>query len=212
MKKVISLILAFAMMLTLSVCCLAADETTTRIRHLDDGAVADAFKQFSRMIDAESEARYTAAGDAMFELYSVISEAFITDYVSLSYQMKAYAEDNGSEFAPVFTDMNSVQDILRKFTVEGGFDSNKVQREIESSDSLDSLVALYTGAYIITRTTLGDEIKGKNGDDDAGKNGDSVMVENPKTGDSSLGTIIACSVLAVSGATAAVIFTKKKKS
>lgn len=206
MKKIISLILAVVMCFAFSVLCFAANTTTTATTTttvataIDDAVVEKAFKQFETMIDAESEARYTVANEAMFSLYSVIKENNVKDYVTLSTQMKKYAEDNDSELAPVFSDLFSVQIILKKFTVDGTFDLNKVQKEIEGSNSLDLLLTLYTGANIV-RTTKSV----------ATKAGETTMVENPKTGDSGIDTAIAFAVLGLGVATVAVC-TKKKEA
>lgn len=214
MKKILSLILAAIMIAAFSVPCFAVTttaapqsttaassqpaSTTTTAKALvkaDDSTAEEAFKHFEKIIDAESEARYNVAREEMFALYSVLHEAFVTDYVSLSVQMQKHADETGSEIAPVFSDLFSVQIILKKFTVEGTFDLNKVQKEIEGSMSLDSLLALYTGAYIV-RTSSADTPSG--------------MVENPRTGDSSTGTVIAFAVLAVSVSAAAVCLKKRE--
>lgn len=215
MKKILSLILAAIMIAAFSVPCFAVTTTaaqqsttapaqqavqpsTTTAKALvkaDDATAESAFKQFTKIIDAESEARYAVAGEAMFSLYSVLHEAFVTDYITLAAQMKKYAEDTGSEFAPVFSDMYSVQLILKQFTAEGTLDMNAVQKRIESSAALSSVLALYTGAYIVKSAAAGTP---------------SGMVENPRTGDSSTGTVIAFAVLAVSVSAAAVCLKKKE--
>lgn len=219
MKKITSLILAVIMCFAFSVMCFAAPVSTTAApaasapatsapattvpvttAAIDDTVVEEAFKQFETMIDAESEARYAVASESMFKLYSVLKENNVKDYATLSNQMKKYADDNKSEMAPVFTDLFSVQIILKKFTVDGTFDLNKVQKEIEGSNSLDLLLTLYTGAYIV-RTTQAVSLKP----------GETTMVENPKTGDSSINTAIAFAVLGL-GVAAIAVCTKKKES
>lgn len=223
MKKIISLILAFILCFAFGFCCFAAPgdasttaaapeaaspaqapaaaaEPSTTAAPIDNAVVEEAFKQFEKLIDAESEARYVVANEAMFSLYSVMKESGVKDYVTLSTQMKKYAEDNGSELAPVFNDLFSVQIILKKFTVDGTFDINKVQKEIEGSNSLDLLLTLYTGAYIV-RTTQAPSNAAES---------QTTMVENPKTGDSSVSTAAAFAVLAISTAAIAVCAKKKE--
>ncbi len=226
MKKSFSLILALIICFAFGFCCFAAPEdgsaplgtamppadtaaapapdtavapTEADPALIDDAVVEEAFKQFEKLIDAESEARYVVANEAMFSLYSVLKESGVKDYAALSTQMKKYADDNKSELAPVFKDLFSVQIILKKFTVDGTFDINKVQKEIEGSNSLNLLLTLYTGAYIVRSTQAPSKVA----------EGQTTMVENPKTGDESIGTSVAFAVLAVSAAAVAVCVKKK---
>lgn len=212
MKKIISITLAFILCFAFAFFCFAEPEETasapeaaaapaaTQAPAIDEATVEDAFKQFYKLIDSESEAKYTAANEAMFSLYSILREGGVKDYVTLGAQMKKYAEDNDSELAPVFQDMFSVQILLKKFTIDGTFDINKVQKEIEGSNSLELLLTLYTGAYIVRSTQAPSAVE----------NGQTTMVENPKTGDSSVKTTVAFAVLGVSVAAVAVCARKKE--
>lgn len=209
MKKIFSLILAVVLISAFAVCCFAAPETAqaapsqaaaaNNLVKADDTVVENAFRQFAKLIDAESEARYSVANEAIFALYSVLKEAGVNDYMTLGTQMQKYAQDNESELAPIFSDITSVQIILRKFTVNGTFDINKVQNEIETSNSLASILSLYTGAYIVKSTTVTQAVEGQ-----------TTMVENPKTGESTVGMTAAIAVLALSAGAIAVCAKKKE--
>lgn len=231
MKKVLSVILAAAAATAFSVSCFAVNPTTavgaatapavsatapavsttaapttttTTARPLfvaDDTTAEAAFKEFEKLIIAESESNSAEAKEIVFKLYSVINEANVNDYMTLSTQMKRIAEDNNSELAPVFGDMTSVQTILRYFTLGGVFDTAKTLWTIENGKEMESLVSLYTGAYIV-KTTAAVPV--------STLAGQTTMVENPKTGDSTVSTAAAFAVLGLSVAVIAVCAKKKE--
>lgn len=218
MKKLISVILAFTAAAAFSVSCFAVNTTVPQAQPssapaaattttgsplftADDATAEAALKEFEKLIIAESESKSAEAKEIIFKLYSVINEANVNDYMTLSTQMKRIAEDSGSELAPVFSDMASVQAILRKFTVGLAFDTAGTQWEIESGREMESLVSLYTGAYIV-RSTAGTAA--------AAAQGQTTMIENPKTGDSSVDTAAAFAVLGLSVAVIAVCAKKKE--
>lgn len=217
MKKILSLILALAMMASLSVYAFAAE--------VSDSILENAFSHLEKLIDAESEARYAAAKDEIKSLYSVIKDSAITDSNSLAERMKDYADTCDSDIAPIFSDMASVKDILSMFISENVVNIDDLQGKIQESKSLDKALELYTGAYIVKAPSK-DEPETTKVDatvaDDAESTDETTTtttntayeppkVENPKTGDSSAGTIIALAVLGVSVATVA-IASKKKSS
>lgn len=223
MKKIISLILSVMLCIVCSFGAFAVEETTgaapaqtpsqtqaqtqvqttaaSQLVAADDATAESAFRLFEKIIVAESEAKTADAGEAMFSLYSLFKEAGVTDYVALSNQMQKYAQDTGSEIAPCFSAMNCVQAIVRIFMTNGAFDLIKIQSGIESSNSLATLLALYTGAEIVKapQPTA------------AAQPGKTTMVENPRTGDSSVNTAIAFAVLGL-GVAAIAVCAKKKES
>ena len=240
MKKVISLILAALAMLAFSVNCLAANEAAANTVKADPTIVSDFFKEFAKFIDAEAEAKYSVAAETIFKMYSTLKEGYVTDSDAFAQQMKEYSDETNAEVGPVFSNMEAVKDIIKKFTDNENYDISGLQKDIEESDSLDKLIALYTGAYIVrapsgidvgtaggtgtgtyTDTNNSSEgyianadLKDRENDEDDGDGEDKELVivppvDNPRTGDSSVGTAAAFAVLGVS--VAAIITVVKKK-
>lgn len=241
MKKVISLILVAAAVLAFSVTCFAADETTRPTVRADKTIVTDFFKEFAKFIDAEAEAKYSVAAETIFKMYSTLKEGYVSDYSTFAEQMKEYSDETNAEVGPVFSNMDAVKDIIKKFTGNENYDISGLQKDIEASDSLDKLIALYTGAYIVKAPTGIDvgsvgvsgtgaytsddntssdgyvanaDLKDLEKDEDDGSVDRELVivppVDNPSTGDSSVGTAAAFAVLGVS--VAAIITVVKKKN
>lgn len=213
MKRVISLILAAAAMLAFSVTCLAVEETAATAARADETIVADFFKEFAKFIDAESEARYAAAAETVFKMYSTLKEGYVSDYAAFADQLKKYSDETNAEVTPVFSNMDAVKDIIRRFTNNSeNADLDVLQKDIEASDSLQKLIALYTGAYIEKNSGSASGTTANNPDSEDGENEEQVIVppvENPHTGDSSAATAAAFAVFGVSVAAIAMVVKKK---
>lgn len=242
MKKVISLILAAAAVIAFSVTCFAVDETTRPTVKADKTVVTDFFKEFAKFIDAEAEAKYSVAAETIFKMYSTLKEGYVTDYATFAEQMKEYSDETNAEVGPVFSNMDAVKEIIKMFTENKDYNINGLQTQIEGSDSLDKLIALYTGAYIVKAPsgidvgTVGGsdtgtaysvvnnssdgyianaDLKGADGDIivEGGEEAEKVIVppvDNPSTGDSSVGTAAAFAVLGVSVAAILMVVRKKE--
>lgn len=246
MKKVISLILAAAAVLAFSVNCLAANEASANTVKADPTIVTDFFKEFAKFIDAEAEAKTSVAAETIFNMYSTFREGNVSDSNTFAEQMKEYSDETNAEVGPVFSNMDAVRDIIKMFAENKDYNIKGLQTQIEDSDSLDKLIALYTGAYIVKAPSGVDvgsvggtgtgtaysvvnnssegyianaDLKGADGDvivEDDGTvvntDGEKVIVpavDNPRTGDSSVGTAAAFAVLGVS--LAAIITVVRKK-
>ena len=237
MKKVISLILAAAAMLAFSVNCLAANEAPANTIKADPTIVSDFFKEFAKFIDAEAEAKYSVAAETVFKMYSTLKGGNVTDYSTFAQQMREYSDETNAEVGPVFSNMDAVKDIIKMFTENEDYDITGLQNKIQESDSLNKLIALYTGAYIvkaptgidvgtvgINGTTDADinnssdgyianaDLKDLENDEDGSADKETVIVppvDNPRTGDSSVGTAAAFAVLGVS--VAAIVMVVRKK-
>ncbi len=179
----------------------AADATTTttttttsrRVIPADEETAQTVFEWFEKFIVSESESKSDESFEALLKMYEALKIKNVTDSSTLSLQLRRIAEDLDSEILPVFQDLTPIRAVFNRIMVDGNFDMKKAQLDIERSGSFASIMALYTGAYIVKTTS----------------NPGNGMVENPKTGDDCTKTVAAVAIL-VAGVGTIFALSKKK--
>lgn len=193
MKKILSVIVAIALCAVFTVCAFAEEA------NVSNDALAGIVDGVGALVDAESEGDDAALESAINDLYKDIQGAQVTgDANALVGLLAKYAEGADVDATAVFSDLGALQDVLEKFLSDSGFNMETVKGDLQQSSALNTLVGLYTGAYTETPATP-----------EAPEEEDvEPEIENPSTGDSATGVVVALATLAVSAA-AAVVLTKK---
>lgn len=192
MKKILSVIVALALCAVLSVCAFAEEAVDPAV---SEDVLSDIVDGVGDLVNAETEGDDAALEDAINNLYSDIQNAEVTgDAATLVDLLAKYAEGADVDASAVFTDLGALQDVVEKFLGDSGFDMEAIKADLQESSALNTLVGLYTGAYTETPEVPAEEVEPE--------------VENPSTGDSATGVVVALATLAVSAA-AAVVLSKK---
>ncbi len=193
MKKILSVIVALVLCVALSVCAFAQDAVSNDVLSNVVDGVTD-------LIGAETEGNDAALEEAINNLYAELEKAEIsTDAATLAELLAKYAEGADVDASAVFSDLGALQDVVEKFLVDGGADLDAIKGDLQESSALNTLVGLYTGAYTQTPETPDEPVVEE----------EEPAVENPSTGDSATGVVVALATLAVSAA-AAVVLSKKE--
>lgn len=197
MKKILSILLAVALCATFTVCAFAADADSTKV---SDEVLGDIVDGLGDLINAETDENDAALEKAIEELYAALNDANAKgDTSALIEQLKDYANGADVDISDALTDLGALQDVVEKFLNDGGFDLEKIKKDLENDSALNKLVGLYAGAYtkVPTPTTT---------------NSSTTPTEpNPPTGESISGIAIALSVLVASAGAAVVVCAKKKE-
>lgn len=197
MKKILSILLAVALCATFTVCAFAADADSTKV---SDEVLGDIVDGLGDLINAETDENDAALEKAIEDLYAALNDANAKgDTSALIEQLKEYANGADVDISDALTDLGALQDVVEKFLNDGGFDLEKIKKDLENDSALNKLVGLYAGAYtkVPTPTTTGDET--------------TPSEINPPTGESISGIAIALSVLVASAGAAVVVCAKKKE-
>ena len=202
MKKFLSVLVAVALCVALTVCAFAVDGETPTV--VSQETVEDIFNGLGDLVNAETDTDDAALEAAIEDLYASLQDVQTSGDVSaLIDQLKDYAESADVDASAVFSDLGAVQDVLEKFLSDGGFNLDAIKEDLEGSSALNTLVGLYTGGYTdVPEATTEPEPTTTTPDD----------VPNPPTGDTTTvtGIVPAASVLALSAA-APVVLAKKKE-
>lgn len=197
MKKIFSILLAVALCATFTVCAFAADADSTKV---SDEVLGDIVDGLGDLINAETDENDAALEKAIEELYAALNDANAKgDTSALIEQLKDYANGADVDISDALTDLGALQDVVEKFLNDGGFDLEKIKKDLENDSALNKLVGLYAGSYtkVPTPTTT---------------NPSTTPTEiNPPTGESISGIAIALSVLVASAGAAVVVCAKKKE-
>jgi hypothetical protein len=197
MKKILSILLAVALCATFTVCAFAADADSTKV---SDEVLGDIVDGLGDLINAETDENDAALEKAIEELYAALNDANAKgDTSALIEQLKDYANGADVDISDALTDLGALQDVVEKFLNDGGFDLEKIKKDLENDSALNKLVGLYAGSYtkVPTPTTT---------------NPSTTPTEiNPPTGESISGIAIALSVLVASAGAAVVVCAKKKE-
>ena len=197
MKKILSILLAVALCATFTVCAFAADADSTKV---SDEVLGDIVDGLGDLINAETDENDAALEKAIEDLYAALNDANAKgDTSALIEQLKEYANGADVDISDALTDLGALQDVVEKFLNDGGFDLEKIKKDLESDSALNKLVGLYAGSYtkVPTPTTT---------------NPSTTPTEpNPPTGESISGIAIALSVLVASAGAAVVVCAKKKE-
>lgn len=197
MKKILSILLAVALCATFTVCAFAADADSTKV---SDEVLGDIVDGLGDLINAETDENDAALEKAIEDLYAALNDANAKgDTSALIEQLKEYANGADVDISDALTDLGALQDVVEKFLNDGGFDLEKIKKDLENDSALNKLVGLYAGAYtkVPTPTTT---------------NPSTTPTEiNPPTGESISGIAIALSVLVASAGAAVVVCAKKKE-
>lgn len=197
MKKILSILLAVALCATFTVCAFAADADSTKV---SDEVLGDIVDGLGDLINAETDENDAALEKAIEDLYAALNDANAKgDTSALIEQLKEYANGADVDISDALTDLGALQDVVEKFLNDGGFDLEKIKKDLENDSALNKLVGLYAGAYtkVPTPTTT---------------NSSTTPTEpNPPTGESISGIAIALSVLVASAGAAVVVCAKKKE-
>ena len=122
------------------------------------------------------------------------------DTSALIEQLKDYANGADVDISDALTDLGALQDVVEKFLNDGGFDLEKIKKDLENDSALNKLVGLYAGSYTKVPTAP------------TTTNSSTTPTEiNPPTGESISGIAIALSVLVASAGAAVVVCAKKKE-
>lgn len=200
MKKLAGVLLSLVLCLTLSVGAFAVEA------QVDDKLIADIVDGVGDLVEAESEGDDEAMKQAIDKLYSDLQLALQSgDMSAILDLIVEYALNEDADTSAVFTDLGALKAVVEKFLTDGGYDADRIMKDLQSSSAMSTLVGLYTGGNEPTTTTTAPTAEGEN----PVVNEFQPVVENPGTGDSPAGVAVAFSVLAVS--TAAVILLTKKK-
>ncbi len=195
MKKVLSVLVAIALCAVLTVCAFAEDAAPA----VSDDVLAGIVDGVNDLVDAESEGDDAALEEAINNLSNSIQAAQVAgDAETLAGLLADYAEGADVDASAVFSDLGALQDVFEKFLGDSGFNTASMKADLQESSALNTLVGLYTGAYTQTPETPSDVPTFDN----------EPEVENPSTGDSATGVVVALATLAVSAA-AAVVLSKK---
>ena len=197
MKKILSILLAVALCATFTVCAFAADADSTKV---SDEVLGDIVDGLGDLINAETDENDVALEKAIEDLYAALNDANAKgDTSALIEQLKDYANGADVDISDALTDLGALQDVVEKFLNDGGFDLEKIKKDLENDSALNKLVGLYAGSYtkVPTPTTT---------------NPSTTPTEpNPPTGESISGIAIALSVLVASAGAAVVVCAKKKE-
>ncbi len=197
MKKILSILLAVALCATFTVCAFAADADSTKV---SDEVLGDIVDGLGDLINAETDENDVALEKAIEDLYAALNDANAKgDTSALIEQLKEYANGADVDISDALTDLGALQDVVEKFLNDGGFDLEKIKKDLENDSALNKLVGLYAGSYtkVPTPTTT---------------NPSTTPTEpNPPTGESISGIAIALSVLVASAGAAVVVCAKKKE-
>lgn len=197
MKKILSILLAVALCATFTVCAFAADADSTKV---SDEVLGDIVDGLGDLINAETDENDAALEKAIEDLYAALNDANAKgDTSALIEQLKDYANGADVDISDALTDLGALQDVVEKFLNDGGFDLEKIKKDLENDSALNKLVGLYAGSYtkVPTPTTT---------------NPSTTPTEiNPPTGESISGIAIALSVLVASAGAAVVVCAKKKE-
>lgn len=197
MKKILSILLAVALCATFTVCAFAADADSTTV---SDEVLGDIVDGLGDLINAETDENDAALEKAIEDLYAALNDANAKgDTSALIEQLKDYANGADVDISDALTDLGALQDVVEKFLNDGGFDLEKIKKDLENDSALNKLVGLYAGSYtkVPTPTTT---------------NPSTTPTEpNPPTGESISGIAIALSVLVASAGAAVVVCAKKKE-
>ena len=198
MKKILSILLAVALCATFTVCAFAADADSTKV---SDEVLGDIVDGLGDLINAETDENDAALEKAIEDLYAALNDANAKgDTSALIEQLKEYANGADVDISDALTDLGALQDVVEKFLNDGGFDLEKIKKDLENDSALNKLVGLYAGSYTkvpTTPTPTGDETPPSD--------------INPPTGESISGIAIALSVLVASAGAAVVVCAKKKE-
>ena len=200
MKKLAGVLLSLVLCLTLSVGAFAVEA------QVDDKLIADIVDGVGDLVEAESEGDDEAMKQAIDKLYSDLQLALQSgDMSAILDLIVEYALNEDADTSAVFTDLGALKAVVEKFLADGGYDADRIMKDLQSSSAMSTLVGLYIGGNEPTTTTTAPTAEGEN----PVVNEFQPEVENPGTGDSPAGVAVAFSVLAVSTA-AAILLTKKK--
>ncbi len=198
MKKILSILLAVALCATFTVCAFAADADSTKV---SDEVLGDIVDGLGDLINAETDENDAALEKAIEELYAALNDANAKgDTSALIEQLKDYANGADVDISDALTDLGALQDVVEKFLNDGGFDLEKIKKDLENDSALNKLVGLYAGSYTKVPTAP------------TTTNSSTTPTEpNPPTGESISGIAIALSVLVASAGAAVVVCAKKKE-
>lgn len=199
MKKILSILLAVALCATFTVCAFAADADSTKV---SDEVLGDIVDGLGDLINAETDENDAALEKAIEDLYAALNDANAKgDTSALIEQLKEYANGADVDISDALTDLGALQDVVEKFLNDGGFDLEKIKKDLENDSALNKLVGLYTGSYTkVPTTTITDPDPTTTSSE-----------PNPPTGESISGIAIALSVLVASAGAAVVVCAKKKE-
>lgn len=198
MKKILSILLAVALCATFTVCAFAADADSTKV---SDEVLGDIVDGLGDLINAETDENDAALEKAIEDLYAALNDANAKgDTSALIEQLKEYANGADVDISDALTDLGALQDVVEKFLNDGGFDLEKIKKDLENDSALNKLVGLYAGSYtkVPTPSTTDDPST-------------TPTEPNPPTGESISGIAIALSVLVASAGAAVVVCAKKKE-